>query len=47
MGRAAARLVLDGPDGAAPTTLRVRPELVVRASTAPAPETAARPSARR
>jgi LacI family transcriptional regulator len=47
MGRAAARLVLDGPDGDAPTTLRVRPELVVRASTAPARETAARPSTRR
>jgi LacI family transcriptional regulator len=47
MGRAAARLVLDGPDGDAPTTLRVRPELVVRASTAPARETSARPSARR
>jgi LacI family transcriptional regulator len=47
MGRAAARLVLDGPDGDALTTLRVRPELVVRASTAPAREPSARPSARR
>lgn len=47
MGRAAARLVLDGPVGDAPTTLRVRPELVVRASTAPPREHAARPATRR